>query len=171
LRGGLELAGLLARAAPRGTDDDEEASVAETAGTAGSRIDLGQRMAFRAGQVVQELGWDEDCDDAIRIAIEDVTGTELVGEDHEDVADAVVLWWRDNDGDLVDALVDALTDLVAGGPVWLLTPKVGRNGYVDPSDVADAAPTAGLTTTTTVPLTERWSAIKLVAPKASRARR
>jgi hypothetical protein len=42
---------------------------------------------------------------------------------------------------------------------------------VEPSDVADAAPTAGLTTTSTVPLTGRWSAIKLVAPKAARARR
>jgi hypothetical protein len=146
-------------------------SVAETAGSAGSRVDLGQRMAFRPGQVVQELGWDEDCDDDIRVAIETVTGTELVGEEHDDVADAVVLWWRDGDGDLVDALVDALTDLGDGGAVWLLTPKVGKDGYVEPSDVADAAPTAGLTTTTTVPLTERWSAIKLVAPKASRARR
>jgi hypothetical protein len=146
-------------------------SVAETAGSAGSRVDLGQRMAFRPGQVVQELGWDEDCDDDIRVAIETVTGTELVGEEHDDVADAVVLWWRDGDGDLVDALVDALTDLGDGGAVWLLTPKVGKDGYVEPSDVADAAPTAGLTTTSTVPLTERWSAIKLVAPKASRARR
>lgn len=145
--------------------------MAETAGTSGSRIDLGQRMAFRSGQVVQELGWDEDCDDSIRIAIEAATGTELVGEEHEDVADAVLLWWRDGDGDLVDALVDALTDLSDGGAVWLLTPKVGRHGYVEPSDVADAAPTAGLTTTTTVPLGDRWSAIKLVAPKADRARR
>ncbi len=145
--------------------------MAETAGTAGSRIDLGQRMAFRPGQVVQELGWDEDCDDEIRLAIEAATGSELVGEEHDDVADAVVLWWRDNDGDLVDALVDALTDLGEGGAVWLLTPKVGRDGYVEPSDVADAAPTAGLTTTSTVPLTDRWSAIQHVSPKASRARR
>jgi hypothetical protein len=128
-------------------------------------------MAFRSGQVVQELGWDEDCDDDIRVAIETATGTELVDEDYDDVADAVVIWWRDGDGDLVDALVDALTDLGDGGPVWLLTPKVGKDGYVEPSEVADAAPTAGLTTTSTVPLTERWSAIKLVAPKAARARR
>ncbi len=145
--------------------------MAETAGTTGSRLDLGQRMGFRPGQVVQELGWDEDCDDDIRLAVEATTGSELVGEEHDDVADAVLLWWRDGDGDLVDALVDALTDLGEGGHVWLLTPKVGRDGYVEPSDVADAAPTAGLTTTSTVPLTGRWSAIKLVAPKAARARR
>lgn len=143
--------------------------MAETAGTSGSR-DLGQRMALRPGQVVQELGWDEDCDDDIRLAIEAATGTELV-DVADDVADAVLLWWRDGDGDLVDALVDALTDLADGGHVWLLTPKVGRDGYVEPSDVADAAPTAGLTTTSTVPLTDRWSAIKLVAARAARARR
>ncbi len=145
--------------------------MSQTAGAAGRHGELAQRMGFRAGQVVQELGWDEDCDDDIRLAIEAATGTELVGDEHEEVADAVVLWWRDGDGDLVDALVDALTDLGEGGPVWLLTPKIGRDGFVDATDVADAAPTAGLTTTTTVPLTERWSAIKLVSPKAARARR
>jgi hypothetical protein len=146
--------------------------VAEAAWTAGSHLALVQRMGFRAGQVIQELGWDEDCDDDIRLAIEAATGSELVGDEHDDVADAVVLWWRDGDGDLVDSLVDSLTDLGEGGPVWLLTPKVGREGFVDASDVADAAPTAGLTTTTTVPLTDRWTAIKLVSPKASsRARR
>lgn len=143
----------------------------EAAGTAGSHLELVQRMGFRAGQVIQELGWDEDCDDDIRLAIESATGSELVGDEHDDVADAVVLWWREGDGDLVDSLVDSLTDLSDGGPVWLLTPKVGRDGFVDASDVADAAPTAGLTTTTTVPLTDRWTAIKLVSPKASRARR
>lgn len=145
--------------------------MAEAAGTAGSHLDLARRMGFRAGQVIQELGWDEDCDDEIRLAIETATGTELVGDEHEDVADAVLLWWRDSDGDLVDGLVDSLTDLGGGGSVWLLTPKVGREGFVDAADVADAAPTAGLTTTTTVPLTDRWTAIKLVAPKAARARR
>ena len=145
--------------------------MAEAAGTTGPHLDMVQRMGFRAGQVVQELGWDEDCDDEIRLAVERATGTELVGDEHDDVADAVLLWWRDGDGDLVDGLVDSLTDLADGGPVWLLTPKVGRDGFVDATDVADAAPTAGLTTTTTVPLTDRWTAIKLVAPKAARARR
>ena len=145
--------------------------MAEAAGATGPQLDTVQRMGFRAGQVVQELGWDEDCDDEIRLAVEQATGTELVGDEHDDVADAVLLWWRDGDGDLVDGLVDSLTDLADGGPVWLLTPKVGRAGFVDAADVADAAPTAGLTTTTTVPLTDRWTAIKLVAPKADRARR
>lgn len=145
--------------------------MAEAAGTTGPHLDVVARMGFRAGNVVQELGWDEDCDDDIRIAIEAATGTELVGDEHDEVADVVLLWWRDGDGDLVDGLVDSLTDLVDGGAVWLLTPKVGRDGFVEATDVADAAPTAGLTTTTTVPLTDQWSGIKLVSPKAARARR
>ena len=129
------------------------------------------RLGLRAGLVVQELGWDEDCDDDLRADVEDVTGSELVDVDLGDVADVVLLWWRDGDGDLVDALVDAKTDLVEGGMVWLLTPKVGRAGHVDPSDVTDAAPTAGLATTTTVSAADDWSGIKLVAPKSARTAR
>ena len=55
-----------------------------------------------------------------------------------------MLWWRDDDGDLVDALVDALTSLADGGTIWLLSPKAGRAGHIEPSDVTEAAPTAGL---------------------------
>lgn len=126
---------------------------------------LGQRLGLKVGSVVQELGWDEDVDDSVRAAIEDVIDADMVDGDYGDVVDAVVLWWRDGDGDLVDALVDALTDLVRGGSIWLLTPKVGRDLAVDPSDVAEAAPVAGLTTTTTMQVGAEWTATKLVAPK------
>jgi hypothetical protein len=67
----------------------------------------------------------------------------------------------------VDALVDSLTDLVAGGVIWLLTPKVGRPQAVDPSDIAEAAPIAGLSTTTTVAVSRDWAATRLVAPKSA----
>ncbi len=63
-------------------------------------------------------------------------------------------------------LMDALADLVGGGAVWLLTPKVGRPGAVSASDVAEAAPIAGLSHTTTIPIGADWSATKLVAPKS-----
>jgi hypothetical protein len=66
----------------------------------------------------------------------------------------------------VDALVDSLTDLVGGGAIWLLTPKVGRPNAVDAADVAEAAPIAGLSTTTTIAVSKDWSATKLVAPKS-----
>jgi len=115
---------------------------------------------------VQELGWDEDVDDDVRVKIEDAIDADMVDGDHGDVVDAVVLWWRKDDGDLVDALVDSLTDLVGGGAIWLLTPKVGRPNAVDAADVAEAAPIAGLSTTTTIAVSKDWSATKLVAPKS-----
>ena len=37
--------------------------------------------------------------------------------------DAVLLWWREDDGDLTDALVDAITLLADDGVIWLLTPE------------------------------------------------
>src|SRR5829696_9972241 len=136
-------------------------AVGQTAGHSDQGDGPAQRLGLQSGQVVQELGWDEDCDDDLRADVEDVTGSELVDAGIGEVADAVLLWWRDGDGDLVDALVDAKTDLTDDGVVWLLSPKVGRPGYVDPSDVTDAAPTAGLATTTTVSVAEDWSAMRL----------
>lgn len=132
----------------------------------GADVQVGDRLGFKPGTVVQELGWDEDVDDTLRVAIENAIDGDMVDGDHGDVVDAVVLWWRDEDGDLVDALVDSLTDLVGGGAIWLFTPKVGRPNAVDPSDVAEAAPIAGLSTTTTIALGKDWSATKLVAPKS-----
>jgi hypothetical protein len=145
--------------------------VADATGGAAGTVSPGARLGFAAGQVVQELGWDEDADDDLRAAVEETIGGELVDDAHDEVADAVLLWWRDGDGDLVDALVDALTDLADGGAVWLLTPKIGRDGHVDPGDVAEAAPTAGLSTTTTVSVSQAWSATKLVAPRSARGSR
>jgi len=127
----------------------------------------GERLGLKTGMVVQELGWDEDVDDALRVSIEDTIDADMVDGDYGNVVDCVLLWWRENDGDLVDALVDSLTDLVAGGEIWLLTPKVGRPGTVDPADVAEAAPVAGLSTTTTAPVSQDWSATRLVAPKVA----
>jgi len=101
----------------------------------------------------------------LRILLEDAVDADLVDGDHGDVVDAVVLWWRAEDGDLVDALVDALTDLVGGGAIWLLTPKVGRPGAVDPAEVTEAAPIAGLAVTTSFGASAGWTATRLVAPK------
>lgn len=127
---------------------------------------IADRLGFKPDTVVQELGWDEDVDDELREAVEKHTGNELVYDDYGDVVDAVLLWWRDGDDDLVDTLVDSLTDLVDGGAICLLTPKVGRPGYVDNTDIAEAAPVAGLSTTTTQPAGEDWSATRLVTPKS-----
>ena len=123
------------------------------------------RLGLTKGMVVQELGWDEDTDDDLRAAIEDAIDADMVDGDYGNVVEAVILWWRADDGDLVDGLVDALTDLVGGGAIWLLTPKVGRPGAIEAADVAEAAQIAGLAQTTTAPVSKDWSATRLVAPK------
>jgi len=125
----------------------------------------GARLGFGPGSVVQELGWDDDVDDQVRVQIEDAIDGDMVDGDYGNVVDAVVLWWRSDDGDLVDALVDALTDLASGGAIWLLTPKVGRPNAVDAADVTEAAPVAGLSVTTTTGVSQDWSATRLVAPR------
>lgn len=115
--------------------------------------------------VIQELGWDNDTDDALRVAIEDCIDADLVDGDYGNVVDVVLLWWRKEDGDLVDGLVDSLTDLVGGGEIWLLTPKVGRPNSVAAADISEAAPIAGLAQTTTAAVSKDWAATRLVAPK------
>jgi hypothetical protein len=114
------------------------------------------------------MGYDDDVDEDLRDAVVAVAGSELVDEDYEDVVDVVILWWRDEDGDLVDALVDAIAILADQGVVWLLTPKPGREGHVEASDISDAAPTAGLQSTSTISASRDWQGTRLVAPKASR---
>ncbi|OLP72951.1 hypothetical protein BJM39_07085 [Salmonella enterica subsp. enterica serovar Javiana] len=126
------------------------------------------RLGFTSGQVVQEFGYDADVDDDLRFAIEDVTGTELEDEDYADVADAVIIWWREDDGDLVDAVVDALTNLAEGAFIVVLVPKAGRPGHVQASDIEEAATTAGLHTSGTVNACDDWTGTKLVAPKSVR---
>ena len=138
-------------------------SAAQADGKAGGPA---ERLGFTTGMVVQELGWDSDTDDDLRVSIEDAIDGDMVDGDYGNVVDAVVLWWRDDDGDLVDGLVDSLTDLVGGGAIWLLTPKIGRPGAVDAADVAEAAPIAGLQQTTTAAVSNDWVATKLVTPRS-----
>jgi hypothetical protein len=139
--------------------------VSSTAGGGTTQTGPAERLGFKPGMVIQELGWDNDTDDALRIAIEDTIDADMVDGDYGNVVDAVLLWWRDEDGDLVDGLVEALTDLVGGGAIWLLTPKVGRPNSVDPADIAEAAPIAGLSQTTSASVSADWAASRLVAPK------
>ncbi|MFT3661886.1 MAG: DUF3052 domain-containing protein [Gordonia sp. (in: high G+C Gram-positive bacteria)] len=118
------------------------------------------KLGFTHGMVIQELGWDDDTDDELRVAIEDVIDAEMLDDDAVEVMDAVLLWWRDGDGDLVDALVDAIGPLAEGGFIWVVSPKTGKSGYVDPSEIAEAAPTAGLSQTKVVNLGD-WSGSRL----------
>jgi Protein of unknown function (DUF3052) len=145
--------------------------VSATAGPADVEPSLAGRLGLTTGLIVQEIGYDDDCDEALRESVEALTGNDLVDEEYDDVVDAVLLWWREDDGDLVDALVDALTSLTDGGVIWLLTPKAGRPGHVEPSDIGEAAPTAGLAQTTSVSAASDWTATRLVTPKSARGSR
>jgi hypothetical protein len=120
--------------------------------------------------VVMEVGYDEDVDEDLRDLLVERVG-EFVDEDTDEVVDSVLLWWRDGDGDLVDTLVDALSPLADNGVVWLLTPKAGRDGHVEPSEITESAPTAGLQQTSTLSVGKDWAAARLVAPRAAQKRR
>jgi hypothetical protein len=123
-------------------------------------------LGITVGMIVQERGYDDDSDERVSVAIEEFLGEDLVDEDSDEVVDVVLLWFRDHDGDLVDALVDAITPLADDGVVWLLTPRRGRSGYVEPSDVAEAAPTAGLSQTSMATIGSDWAGTRLVTRRS-----
>jgi hypothetical protein len=130
--------------------------------------DRAGRLGLQPGLTVQEIGYDEDVDNHLRAAIEAIVEGELVDEDFDDVVDVVIMWWRDEDGDLVDDLMDAIGPLTDHGVVWLMTPKPGREGHIEAEDIADAAPTAGLQQTSTISAGPNWQGTRLVAPRAKR---
>ena len=147
-------------------------TVSTSADHAGAR-GLAERLGIEPGQVVQVVGAEnpEDIDSHLLDDIAARAGTELIyGDDSDEMVDVVVLWWQEGDGDLVDTLVDSLTNLGDSGVIWLLTPKAGRSGHVEPSDIDEAAPTAGLSSTRSTSASQDWSGTRLVAPKASRAK-
>jgi hypothetical protein len=148
--------------------EESEAVVTATADNAEVQRSLASKLGITAGQVVQEIGYDEDCDADLRAGVVAVAGAELVDDDYDDVVDVVLLWWREEDGDLVDALVDAIAILADQGVVWLLTPKPGRDGHVESAEISDAAPTAGLQSTSTISASREWQGTRLVAPRAVR---
>lgn len=148
----------------------EDHPVSATAGSAAGQHGLAEKLGIGPGSVVQEIGWDDDCDEELREVVRGRTEQDLVDEDYDDVVDAVMLWWREGDGDLVDALVDALAPLADHGVIWLLTPKAGRDGHVEPSDVSEAAPTAGLQQTSSISAGRDWNGARLVAPRAARGK-
>jgi len=126
------------------------------------------RMGLAKDDLVLEVGHDSDCDSTLRDELMSITGTDFLQGSTSEVVDAVIIWWRDGDGDLVDELMDALTYLLENGAIWVMTPKAGRAGHVEPSDIQDAAPIAGLSVTSTIALAKDWTATRLVARKAGK---
>ncbi len=125
-----------------------------------------EQLKLDPGDIVQELGWDEDVDEELRSSIMDAIDGDLVEEVVEAV-DVVLLWQRD-DTDVADSLVDALRDLSDTGHIWLFTPKIGRPGYVTPADISEGAEVAGLALTSAVDVSADWQARKVVRPHGGR---
>jgi hypothetical protein len=125
-------------------------------------------MGLAKDDLVLEVGHDSDCDSTLRDELMSITGTTFLKGSTSEVVDAVIIWWREGDGDLVDELMDGLTYLVENGAIWVMTPKAGRAGHVEPSDIQDAAPIAGLSVTSTIALAKDWTATRLVARKAGK---
>jgi hypothetical protein len=125
-------------------------------------------MGFEPGDLVLEIGLGSDSDESLRGAISAITGTALIEGETDEVVDAVIIWWREGDGELEDELVDALTYLSESGSIWVLTPKAGRDGHVEPSDIQDAAPNVGLSQTSTIAVASDWTATRLVARKTAK---
>ena len=125
-------------------------------------------MGLAKDDLVLEVGHDSDCDSTLRDELMSITGTTFLAGTTTEVVDAVIIWWREGDGDLVDELMDALTYLVENGAIWVMAPKAGRDGHVEPSDIQDAAPIAGLSVTSTIALAKDWTATRLVARKAGK---
>lgn len=132
----------------------------ETVDTTGSA--LATRLGFEDGQIVQEFGWDDDVDNGLREEIESTIGSRLEEDSYDGVVDSVLLWWREGDGDLFDECVDALSGLDDGGFIVVLGPGAGHPEHVDPSDIQEAAQSAGLRASTTTRAGEEWMATKLV---------
>ncbi|MDQ4009517.1 MAG: DUF3052 domain-containing protein [Actinomycetota bacterium] len=144
--------------------------VAAAAGDAG-KLGVAERLGIQSDMVVQELGWDVDVDDDVRAAIEEVLGAELLDEDSDEIVDVVLLWWRDEDGDLADTLVDARSPLADNGVVWVFTPKTGRDGHVEPSDINEASNIVGLAQTSNISVSDDWAATRLATAKAAKSKR
>ncbi len=132
----------------------------------GSGSDL-DKLGFEPGQVVQELGWDDDVDEDLRQEVMDLIDGDMI-EDSIDAVDIVWLWLRADDGDVADGLVDAMRDLSDDGFIVLVTPKVGRPGTIDPADLSDGADTAGMVLTTSYDVSKDWQAHKIVRPRGGR---
>ncbi|AKK03609.1 DUF3052 domain-containing protein [Corynebacterium epidermidicanis] len=112
-----------------------------------SAQDYAQLLGIEPDHIVQEVGWDEDCDSAISEAVEDRIGEALLDEDTDEVCDVVLLWWREEDGDLVDGLVDSIRSLADNGRIWLLTPGAGKPGHIVAGEIAESAKLSGLVQT------------------------
>ncbi|WP_329212543.1 DUF3052 family protein [Streptomyces sp. NBC_01708] len=124
---------------------------------------LARRLGFRAGQVVMEIGYHDDVDQMLREVIEQVTGRSMVDEEHRGCVDVVLLWHRQDDGDLADALAEAVPPLTDEGYVLILTPQPGGEGRGARYAIAEALSATALAQDPTE--LGDWTVLRLVDPR------
>jgi hypothetical protein len=139
-----------------------------TSATSGDGTGTAARMGLKPDMLVMEFGYDEDVDHELRELTAQTCGEDLLDEDSDEVVDVVLIWFREDDGDLTDLLVDAIGPLADDGVIWLLTPKRNRPGYLEPSEISEAAAVAGLSETTIVTVSADWSGSRLVGRKSGK---
>jgi len=136
-------------------------------GMAGKATSAASRLGLAPGDVVGEFGYDDDVDEGLRQACESLIGSPLAPGDSDEVFDAVLVWWRADDGDLTDELVDVTSVLADDGVVLLATPRPGNDGYVDAAEIGDCAETAGLGQPTSGQAAGDWVTVKLTRSRQS----
>ncbi|MFJ8870405.1 DUF3052 family protein [Streptomyces sp. NPDC102473] len=127
------------------------------------RTNPAAELGIQAGMTVQEFGYDDDTDETLRDAVQTLTGTDLVDDAYDDVADAVIIWHRDEDGDLDDALAKGTKMLDGASAIVLLTPKSGSEQHVELSEIKDAAARAGLQQVESVDASTQWNCVRLTS--------
>lgn len=116
-------------------------------------------LGFHDDMIIQEFGWDEDVDEALRHDIETVCANPLEDETFQNVADGTIIWWRSDDGDsdnLSDELMDAIANLDDGGLIWVFIPKMSQDNTVPIRDIEEAADIVGLHATTSEVVADDW---------------
>ena len=128
---------------------------------------IAEQFGVKLGNIVQEFGYDDDVDEALREHIEQLTGEPFEDEDYRGIADVVLAWWRSDDGnvdDLTDYLMDCAGSLEDGsGVIWCMVPSGHSDYHVSTADVSEAAQLAGQSATTTFAISREWTAIRVVA--------
>jgi hypothetical protein len=144
----------------------QEVVVVSPTAPAGNGAGMAERLGLKPGMIVMESGYDDDVDEDLRADIARCTGEQMVDEDTDEVVDVVLLWYRAGDDDLADVLVDSIAPLADDGYIWLMTPRRGRDNYVEPSEIAEAASIAGLSQTSIATIGTDWSGARLVGRKS-----
>ncbi len=123
------------------------------------------------GQNVWEMGYGEDVDMDFREQITLVTGRMPINASTagDGSADAVLLWFREEDGDLIDAVVNATELTGEDQMIFLATPKTGRDGSVESSAISEAAEAAGVSQQRSpISIGLDWAGTQLRTPKLSK---